>query len=112
MNEDTLAKVFLRHLVMAASWGIVFVVVFFIASLGIKQQIKEGIQYTLRSAVYETANVVLDPNLVQPVKKNIKEGIEFVALTARNNIKAIVSDPNVKQDVKEAVEYTGEKLKK
>ena len=46
MREERLGHIFVRHLMMAIPWGIVFLVVFFIAAFGIKQEIKEGIQYT------------------------------------------------------------------
>ena len=96
---------------MAASWGIVFLVVFCIAAIGIKQQVKEGVQYAVTQSMQEAANLAYSYNVVVPVKKNIKEGIEFVAKTAKNEIKGILNDPQIKQDVKEALEFSGEKLK-
>ena len=111
MKENGLGGMFVRHLVMAIPWGIVFLVVLLIASLGLKQQIKEGIQYTVRTSIYEADNYAFQYNLVVPVKKNIKEGIEFVAKTARNEIKRLLQDPEVKQDLKEALGYGGQKLR-
>ncbi len=46
MNDESLGRSFLRQLMMALPWGIVFLIVFFIAAFGIKQEIKEAIQYT------------------------------------------------------------------
>ena len=109
MKEDGLGSLFLRQLVMAIPWGIIFLLVLFIAAAAMKQQIKESIQYGARTAVYETAG--LSYQMIGPVKQNIKKGVEFVAKTARNEIKTLLNDPQIKQDLKEALEYGGEKLK-
>ncbi len=110
MKKDEMGDIFLRHLIMAIPWGIIFLVVLFIASICIKQQVKEGIQYTVRTAVYETANLAFNPRVIDGVKQNVKEGIEFIAKTAQNELKKLISDPQIKQDVKEALEYGGQKL--
>ncbi len=109
MKEDGLGTLFLRQLVTAIPWGIIFLLVVFIAAAAMKQQIKESIQYGMRTAVHET--VSLSYQMIVPVKRNLKEGIEFVAKTAKNEIKGLLSDPQIKQDLKEAMEYGGEKLK-
>ena len=109
MKEVGLGTLFLRQLVIAIPWGIIFLLVLFIASAALKQQIKESIQYGARTAIYET--IGLGFQMVGPVKQNLKEGIEFVAKTAKNEIKDLLSDPKIKQDLKEALEYGGEKLK-
>ncbi|MBW1798497.1 MAG: hypothetical protein JRJ21_08880 [Deltaproteobacteria bacterium] len=109
MKEDGLGTLFLRQLVMAIPWGIIFLLVLFISAAAMKQQIKESIQYGVRMAVYETTGLAY--HMVGPVKQNIKEGVEFVAKTARSEIKALLNDPQIKQDLKETLEYGGEKLK-
>ncbi|MFH1954200.1 MAG: hypothetical protein ABIL06_21605 [Pseudomonadota bacterium] len=111
MKEDGLGRLFVRHLVMAVPWGIMLLVVFFIAEIGIKQQVKEGVQYGIRSAIFEVGQFANAYKIVMPVKKNLKEGIEFAGETARKEIKALLNDPQVKQDLKEALEYAGEKLR-
>ena len=112
MKENGLGKIFLRHLAMAAPWGIILIIVFFIAAIGIKQQMKEGIQYAIITSVHEAVNLASGHNVVVPVKNNIKEGIEFLAKTARNELKAFLNDPVLKQDMKEALEYGSEKFVK
>ena len=112
MKENGLGKIFLRHLAMAAPWGIILLIVFSIAAIGVKQQMKEGIQYVIKTSMYEAANLASGYNVVVPVKKNIKEGIEFLAKTARNELKAFLNDPVLKQDMKEALEYGSEKFVK
>lgn len=111
MKENGLGNLFLRHLVIAVPWGVIFLITIFIVSIGVKQQIKEGIQYAIRTGIQESENLAYSYQMVVPVKKNVKEGIEFVAKTARNEIKALLQDPQVKQDLKEAFEYGGKKLR-
>lgn len=111
MKENGLANMFLRHFVMAIPWGLVFLIIFFIASANIKQQIKEGIEYSIKSGIHEVVNVAFDNRSVIAVKKNVKEGIEFVAKTEMNEIKKLINDPQVKQDIKEALEYSGKHLR-
>ncbi len=112
MKEDGLGKIFIRHFVMAIPWGLIFLFVLIIATAGIKQQVKEGVQYAVRASIHETANFVLDYQVLAKVKQNIKESLEFVSKTGANEIKGLLNDPQVKQDIKEALEYSGEKLRK
>jgi hypothetical protein len=109
MKENGLGALFLRQLVMAIPWGIIFLVVLFIAAAAMKHQIKASIQYGTRTAVYET--IRLGFQMAKPVKQNIKEGVEFLARTAKKEIKDLLNDPQIKQDLKEALEYGGKKLK-
>ncbi len=112
MKEDTFGRLFLRQLVMAIPWGLIFLLVLFIAAAGIKQQVKEGVQYAIVESINESAALAFDNRTVIAVKKNVKEGIEFVAKTARKEVKGFLNDPQVKQDIKEALEYSGEKFRK
>jgi len=109
MKKGELGNIFLRHLIMAIPWGLVFLVVFFIAAAAMKQQVKEAIQYSVRTAVSESVGVGY--SMIGPVKQNIKEGFEFAAKTAGNEIKDLLHDPQVKQDMKETMQYTSEKLR-
>ncbi|MDO9528710.1 MAG: hypothetical protein Q7J27_06070 [Syntrophales bacterium] len=111
MKENGLANMFLRHFVMAIPWGLVFLVIFFIASAGIKQQVKESIDYSIKTGIHEVAKLAFDHRSVIAVKKNVKEGIEFVAKTGKKEIKNLLNDPQVKQDIKEALEYSGKHLR-
>ena len=111
MKENGLGGLFVRNLVMAIPWGIIFLVVFFIAVVSVKQQIKESIEYTMNNVIHGTVNTAFDHRVVSAVKKNIKEGVEFVAKTGRNEMKSLLNDPQVKQDMKEALEYSGQHLR-
>ena len=103
MKENGLGALFIRHLVMAVPWGVIFLIVMFVAAIGIKQQDKEGIQYAVATGINESARAVLEYEVQVPVKKYVKEGIEFVARTAGNEIKTLLQDPEVKEDLKEVL---------
>lgn len=112
MKKEGLGSIFIRHLVMAISWGLIFLFVLIIATAGIKQQVKEGIQYAVRTSIYESASLVVNYRTVTAVKQNVKESIEFIAKTASDEVKRLLNDPQVKQDIKEALEYSGEKFRR
>ena len=73
MKEDGLGRLFIRHLVMAVPWGIMLLVVFFIAEIGIKQQVKEGIEFAGITARQEIRSILNDPQ----VKQDLKEALEY-----------------------------------
>jgi len=73
MKEDGLGRLFVRHLVMAVPWGIMLLVVFFIAEIGIKQQVKEGIEFAGTTARQEIRSILNDPQ----VKQDLKEALEY-----------------------------------
>ena len=105
-NENRTQKngwgvLFLRHFVIAIPWGIVFLVVLFIAAMGLKQQVKEAIQYTAVQAMRESGALVRDGFIVTGIKQNTKEGVEFVAKTAGAEIKTLLNDPQVRRNLKE-----------
>ena len=103
---------FLKHLAMALGWGVIFIIIFFVASFGIKQQVKEAIQYTVRTSLGEATLIATDPFITGKIKQNIKEGIEFTTSTLKKQIKILLTDPEIKQDLKEAIEYSTTKIKK
>ena len=111
MKEDGFGKMFLRHLVMAIPWGIILLIVFFIATLSIKQEIKEGIDFGIKSAISDTARFAFDDHVAGAVKQNIKEGMEFTAKTAKSELKNLLNDPQVKKDLKEIFEYRPERYR-
>jgi len=47
MKDPGFFDVFRRHLAMAMAWGIVFLAVFAVSAVGIKQEVKEAIQYVV-----------------------------------------------------------------
>jgi hypothetical protein len=106
MKEEGFGMLFLKHLFMAIPWGIIFLVVFFIAMLGIKQEVKEGIDFGVKSAISETARFAFGSHLAGPIKENINEVIEFAAKTAKTELKDLVHDPQVKMDLKELIEHS------
>lgn len=109
MKENSLGQLFVRNLVMAIPWGIIFLVLFLIASLGIKQQIKEGLQFAAKTAISETGGLVLDYPVFTRIKQNTKESIEFTAKTVRQELKVLLNDPQVKENLKEILESSSKR---
>lgn len=105
MNENSLGQLFVRNLVMAIPWGIIFLVVMLFVSIGIKQQIKEGLQFTARTAITETGNQLLDYHVFTRIKQNVKEGVEFTAKSAKSELRNLLHDPQVKEDLKEVFQH-------
>ena len=103
MKENGLGQVFIKNLVMAIPWGIIFLIVLLIVSIGIKQQIKESMQFAMRMAITETSKVVLDYPVFTRIKQNAKEGIEFNAKAFSHELKGLLNDPQVKEDLKEVL---------
>jgi hypothetical protein len=107
-----LVRTFLRHFSIALAWGVIFLTVFFVASFGIKQQVKEAIQYTIRTSVGEVAIVVTDPFITAGLKQNIKEGIEFTATTFRQQIKDFLTDPEIREAMRKEMDMRKDTFKK
>jgi len=104
MKENSLGQVFVRNLVAAISWGIIFLIVFLIVSLGVKQQIKESMQFAARMAITEMSNSVLAYPVLTRIKQNTKESIEFSAKALSQELKGLLNDPQVKESLKEILE--------
>jgi len=103
MKENGLVQIFIKNLVMAIPWGIIFLIVLLIVSIGVKQQIKESMQFAMRMAITETSKVVLDYPVFTRIKQNTKEGIEFNAKAFSHELKQLLNDPQVKEDLKEVL---------
>lgn len=101
MKENSLGYLFIKNLVMAIPWGIIFLIVFLIVSIGVKQQIKESMQFAARMAITEMSTTVLAYPVFSRIKQNTKESIEFSAKALARELKGIVNDPQVKEDLKE-----------
>jgi hypothetical protein len=101
MKENSLAQLFVKNLVMAIPWGIIFLVVFLIVAIGVKQQIKESVQFAAKMAITETSNSVLSYPVFSRIKQNTKESIEFSAKAFAQELKELLNDPKVKEDLKE-----------
>ena len=76
-NTNDLKQLVIREAVRAGVWGIVFLVVFGVLLLAVKQEIKEGIDYTVQRSTYEMVKYATDPYLFGKAKQLVKEGIEY-----------------------------------
>ena len=104
MKENSSGQLFVRNLVMAIPWGIIFLVVFLVVSLGMRQQLKESMQFAAKMAISETSSRVLSFPVFTRIKQNTKESIEFTAKTLRQELKGLLNDAQVKENLKEILE--------
>jgi hypothetical protein len=95
-----LRRVFLRELVRATLWGIVFLLVVAVFSVGAKQNIKEAIDFSFRRAVGDVYFFVSSPQ----VKQDIKEAAEFMSDQSNKQVKQLFTDSDFKQAIKEAID--------
>ncbi len=112
-NRDNGTKgVFVREFARAVPWGIVVIITVLICFGFISYGGKKMIDYAQGNAANTIRQVVTDPILVEGIKRNIREGIEYTLTRTRNEVMSVLTDPELKQDAKEALEYTGEKIRK
>ncbi len=109
MKEKSYGQLFAKNLVMALPWGIIFLVVFSIASASIMQQIKESLKVTANTAISETGNFVKDSPRFTPIKHEIKKAVKFATKTAKDELMDLLNDPELKKNLKEIFEYIIEK---
>ena len=105
MEREGMGRLFLRQLVTAIPWGIIFLLVFFIAAAAMKQQIKEGIQFTVQEAVHEGFGAGL--HLAVPLREEARRGIVFTAGAASAEIRRLLGDPAVKRNLAEILAGSG-----
>lgn len=97
MNEKPLGQLFIEGAIHAAAralvYGAVLVLATFLCAGIVKQQIKEGIEYGVQSALLHTTAVLLDDEIfneviLPKVKQNMKEAIEYTILEAKRELLA------------------------
>ena len=76
-NANDLRQLIIREAVRAGVWGIVFLVVIGLLLFAVKQEIKEGIDYSVKRSTYEMVKYATDPYLIGKAKQLVKEGIEY-----------------------------------
>ena len=105
-----LKAVIIKEAVRASIWGGIFLIVMTIFMSAIKQNIKEGIDFGLKSVATEAKQAAIDPELIGKTKQLVKEGIEFGLNRVAAEAKKIATDPyligKAKQLVKEGIEYS------
>ena len=107
MEKEGLGRLFLRQIVTAIPWGIIFLLAFFAAAAAMKQQIKEGIQYGVQTAVHEIAGTGC--LLAVPLKQSTRNGIVFAAGIASREVRQLLNDPAVRRDLREILAGAGDR---
>lgn len=112
-NRDNGTKsVFVREFARAVPWGIVVIITFLICFGITIYGGKNVINYAQENAADTIRRIVTDPVLVEGIKRNVKEGVEYTLTRTKTEVRSVLTDPELKQDMKEALEYTGEKIRK
>jgi|AMFO01.1.fsa_nt_gi hypothetical protein len=110
MEKVNLGELFVRECVRAIPWGIIVIVLIFLAITMEKQNMKEAIEYAARVSIREAKAAVLEPATFVPLKQKVKAAIEYTARVSAREAKAAVLEPAtfvpLKQNVKEAIEFT------
>lgn len=105
VSQGSLGQVFLREIFRAGAWGVVLVIVFFIFLAGMRSNIKNAIDFTIKQSVIEMKSLAYDKHFFHGVKKNIKKGIEFAATTTKKEFKGFIDDKDVQQNIKDAIDF-------
>jgi len=110
MAQKNYSELMLQETVKVIPWGIMLLIVVLIGSSWIKQDVKEGIEFTVQTTADKAKSIVLDSSVITPLKQNIKEAVEFAMKTAISEAKNAVLDTDtftrIKQNTKEAIEFT------
>ena len=89
-NANDLKQLIFREAVRAGIWGITFLVVAGLFIIAIKQEIKEGVDYTVKRFTYEMVTYATDPYIIGKAKQLVKEGIEYSLDKAGNKYEAVM----------------------
>lgn len=95
MSEKSVGQLFKEGVVQAAARALVYgaaLLLVTVLCMGvIKQEIKEGIEYSVQSALAHTAAVVVEDEvfndvILPKVKQNMKEAIEYTIMRAKREL--------------------------
>jgi hypothetical protein len=100
-NQISLGRLFVQEVIRAGTWGIVLLFILGIFMLSLKQEIKEGIAYSVERVVDEAVMVATDPYLIGKSKQLIKEGIEYTLTKTSREVRGILNDYSVEMEIEE-----------
>lgn len=110
MNNENLIRLMKRETARSVPWGVMLLVVVLISTAWIKQDVREGVEFTTQTIFRDAKAAVLDPHVFVPLKQSVKRTIRYTAYTAINEAKDAVLTADtfvpMKRKVKEAIEYT------
>jgi len=95
VSEKSAGQLFKEGVIQAAAralvYGAALILVTVICMGIIKQEVKEGIEYGVRSALLHTSAVLLDDEIfneviLPKVKQNMKEAIEYTIMRAKREL--------------------------
>jgi hypothetical protein len=98
-KQISLGRLFVQEAIKAGTWGIVLLFILGMFTLSIKQEIKEGIAYSVDRVVNETVMVATNPYLIEKSKQLIKEGIEYTLAKTAKQIGGVLEDYDVEIEI-------------
>jgi hypothetical protein len=104
MREGELGDIFLKNLMAAVTWAAIFLIAFFVMVLGVKQEVKEGIQYAFATAAQEGVGIYPRENLQSLLTQALGGKSVRDEAQLREGIKAFLNDPEVRSSLKDIFE--------
>ena len=97
-KEIGLGRLFVQEAVKAATWGFIFLLIMAMFITSIKQDIKEGIAYTVDRIANQATAVATNPVLIGRAKQLIKEGIEYSLTKAAREAEEVLQEKERAKD--------------
>ncbi|MGD2124890.1 MAG: hypothetical protein PVG99_02350 [Desulfobacteraceae bacterium] len=91
-KEIGLGRLFVQEAIKAGTWGFILLLVMGIFLLSVKQDIKEGIAYSVDRVASKSMLYATNPVLIGKTKQLIKEGIEYTLTKASREAKAVLAE--------------------
>jgi hypothetical protein len=91
-KEISLGRLFVQEAVRAGTWGLVLLLVMGMFLMTIKQEIKEGIAYSVDRMIATTINEATDPALLRDTKEALKKGVEYSVTMAGSEVRKILAE--------------------
>lgn len=110
-KQISLGRLFLQEVIRAGTWGMVLLFILGMFLLSLKQEIKEGIAYSVERVVNEAVMVATDPYLIGKSKQLIKEGIEYTLAKTSKEIGGILEEYDVEIELEEKEKTKEEPVK-
>lgn len=82
MEQESLGTIMLREMARAIPWGVMLLIVFLVAGVFLKQEVKESVEYSLKTVIQESKQALLSPEVFIAVKQNAKEAIQYATKEA------------------------------
>jgi hypothetical protein len=91
-REIGLGRLFVQEAIKAGTWGLILLIVTSLFLATVKQDIKEGIAYSVDRFISNAVSVGTHPVLIGKAKQLVKEGIEYSVTKAGKEARGVIRD--------------------